>query len=260
MLGRGGGPRHGLGHLALADQRVPGSKRDDAPVLCAAGCAARASGGACRCRRWPRCPRRAGSRTGRACARKLDARSGRSLITSPAAWTLDGLDILVVDAVAADVRIGQRDDLAAVARVGEDFLVAGQRGVEHHLADGLAGGAHGMADEMRAVCKCEQRGGQDGKQGTAPGFAGSARPAAGPRGHHDSATGLGASPSCWVSRIAAKLYPLGRCRRAAGGACPVVHRAAQTPRREIFNPERNSGELECAARVYPAVLNHSHGD
>ena len=193
--------RHGFGHLAFADWRARVQRRRCSHFVRPC-CAAPGSGGACRCRRWPPCPRRAGTRTVVAWLRKLDARSGRSLITRPAACAFDGLDVLFVDAVAADVRIGQGDDLPAIAGVGEDFLVAGQGGVEHHLADGMAGSTDRMADKMRAVCKCEQRGGQDRKQRTAPGFADSARPSAGPRGHHDSATGAwGAVPSCWISRI-----------------------------------------------------------
>ena len=39
-------------------------------------------------------------------------------------------NILGIDAVVADVRIGHRDDLTRVGRVGEDFLIAGHRGVE----------------------------------------------------------------------------------------------------------------------------------
>ena len=37
-------------------------------------------------------------------------------------------------AVVADVRVGEGDDLAGVARVGEDLLVAAERGVEDELA------------------------------------------------------------------------------------------------------------------------------
>ena len=58
----------------------------------------------------------------------------------------------------ADVRIGQRDELARVGRVGEDFLVAGHRGVEHHLADGQAGRADGNALEDGAVFEGEDCG------------------------------------------------------------------------------------------------------
>src|SRR5208337_1772348 len=56
--------------------------------------------------------------------------------------------------IGADVshlRRGHGDNLADVARVGEDFLVAGHRGVEHHLADALTRGAEGAALEHHAV-------------------------------------------------------------------------------------------------------------
>ena len=75
------------------------------------------------------------------------------------------LDVFGVDPVVADVRIRQRDDLPAVARVGENFLVAGQRGVEHHFAGGLAGGTDRCAFENGAVCECEESGRQNGQQG-----------------------------------------------------------------------------------------------
>jgi hypothetical protein len=59
----------------------------------------------------------------------------------PGGVDLVGLDVFLVDAVVADVRIRQRDDLLAIAGVGEDFLVAGDGGVEHHFAGGGAGGS-----------------------------------------------------------------------------------------------------------------------
>ena len=43
----------------------------------------------------------------------------------------------------ADVRIGQRHQLPRVGRIGEDLLVAGHGGVEHHFADRQAGCAYG---------------------------------------------------------------------------------------------------------------------
>ena len=56
--------------------------------------------------------------------------------------------VLGVDAVVADERVGHRDDLALVGRVGEDLLVAGHAGVEDDLAERLAGGA-----ESRGRCR-----------------------------------------------------------------------------------------------------------
>ena len=58
-----------------------------------------------------------------------------------------------VHAVIANVRIRQGDDLLAVAGVGEDFLITGHGGVEHHFAHGHAGCANGLAGEHRAVGK-----------------------------------------------------------------------------------------------------------
>jgi hypothetical protein len=75
------------------------------------------------------------------------------------------LFVLRVGADVADVRIGQRDVLAAVARVGEDFLVAGERCVEHHLAGARRGCAHRSASKDGAVSKCEQGRGVAGQQG-----------------------------------------------------------------------------------------------
>jgi hypothetical protein len=73
---------------------------------------------------------------------------------------LVGFDVLGVDAIVADVRVRERHELLAVAGVGEDFLVAGHRGVEHHFADGGAGGTDRIADKDRAVCE-RQDGGRE---------------------------------------------------------------------------------------------------
>jgi hypothetical protein len=63
------------------------------------------------------------------------------------------LDVLVADPIVADVRICQRDDLPAVARVGEDFLVAGQGRVEHDLADRVTGSTDRNTLKDRAICE-----------------------------------------------------------------------------------------------------------
>src|SRR5690606_39946686 len=68
---------------------------------------------------------------------------------------LAGLVVLRGAAGAADVGIGQGDDLARVRGVGEDFLVAGHGRVEHDLADGKAGRADGYAFEDGAVLERE---------------------------------------------------------------------------------------------------------
>ena len=72
-----------------------------------------------------------------------------------------GFDVLGIDPVVANVRIRERHDLLAVAGVGEDFLVAGHGGVEHHFADGGACGTNRIADKDRAVCE-RQDGGREG--------------------------------------------------------------------------------------------------
>ncbi|MNF08125.1 hypothetical protein D3C80_2084600 [compost metagenome] len=63
------------------------------------------------------------------------------------------LDVLGADTIVANVRIRERHDLLAVTWVGEDFLVAGHSGVEHHLADGGADCTDRVADKDRAVCE-----------------------------------------------------------------------------------------------------------
>ena len=62
-----------------------------------------------------------------------------------------------IDAVVADERVGHRDDLPLVGRIGEDLLVAGHRGVEDDLARGLAAGAEGLARGRR--CRRRARAG-----------------------------------------------------------------------------------------------------
>ena len=59
-----------------------------------------------------------------------------------------------VDAVVADVGVGEGDDLPGVGRVGDDLLVAGEDGVEHDLAGGHPAGRlgpDGLALEHRPV-------------------------------------------------------------------------------------------------------------
>ncbi|MGY4482600.1 hypothetical protein ACVWWR_001791 [Bradyrhizobium sp. LM3.2] len=68
------------------------------------------------------------------------------------------LDVVVVGADVADMRKGEGDELAGIGGIGEDLLVAGHRGVEADLADGLAFGPETKAFEHRAVGKHQQRG------------------------------------------------------------------------------------------------------
>jgi hypothetical protein len=50
---------------------------------------------------------------------------------------LERLGVLGIGAGVADVGVGEGDDLARVRGIGEDLLVAGHRGVEHHFAHRL---------------------------------------------------------------------------------------------------------------------------
>ena len=63
---------------------------------------------------------------------------------APCARRIHGLDVLVVDADIADMGKGEGDDLPGIGRIGEDFLIAGHRGIEadfaHRLTDGAKAG------------------------------------------------------------------------------------------------------------------------
>src|SRR5580698_103277 len=47
---------------------------------------------------------------------------------------LHGFIIGIVGAVVADLRIGQDDNLAGVRRIGENFLIAGEGGIENNFS------------------------------------------------------------------------------------------------------------------------------
>ena len=68
-----------------------------------------------------------------------------------------GLHVLLVDAVVAHLRVGERHDLARVGRVRDDLLIAHHRGVEHDLAEGLPLGAGRAPKEVHPVLKREKR-------------------------------------------------------------------------------------------------------
>ena len=55
------------------------------------------------------------------------------------------------EAVVADERVGHADELAPVGGIGEDLLVASHRGVEDHLAVGLAARAQRLAPEHAPI-------------------------------------------------------------------------------------------------------------
>ena len=71
---------------------------------------------------------------------------------------IDRLDILLVGADIADMREGERDDLAGIGGIGEDFLVAGHRRVETDFADRVSGGAEAEAFDDGPVGENEEAG------------------------------------------------------------------------------------------------------
>ena len=89
-------------------------------------------------------------RFGRAPIRRDPARFANDKALDPRATAFD---VFVVDAVVADQRIGHADDLAGVARVGQDLLIAGHRGVKDHLAERLAIGAKRRTHKSASVFK-----------------------------------------------------------------------------------------------------------
>ena len=56
------------------------------------------------------------------------------------------------------MREGEGDELPGIGGIGEDFLIAGHRGVEADLADRVALGAKAEAFEHGAVGEHEERG------------------------------------------------------------------------------------------------------
>ena len=76
--------------------------------------------------------------------------------------------VLRVDAVVADVGVGQGNDLTRVGRVGQDFLVTGHRGIEDHLADAAAAGAYAFSSKNRSVGQ-GKKGGRKVRHDGAPG-------------------------------------------------------------------------------------------
>ncbi len=91
------------------------------------------------------------------------------------------LHVGAVDAVVADVRHRHRDDLAGVARVGQDLLVAGHRGVEAQLAGGLAVRTARDAGKDGAVLERQKRGAHEPPSRPPFRCAGRTAPRPGPR-------------------------------------------------------------------------------
>jgi len=73
---------------------------------------------------------------------------------------LGSFNVLRVDAIVANVGVGQRDDLLTVTRVRQNFLVAGHGRVEHDLTDCRAWGSNGISNKHRAVCERQNGGGE----------------------------------------------------------------------------------------------------
>ena len=73
----------------------------------------------------------------------------------PGRVCLRRLHIFAVGARIADMRVCQGDDLAAIGRIGEDFLIAGHRRIEDDFTNGLAIGPDRGAPKDGSVGKCQ---------------------------------------------------------------------------------------------------------
>src|SRR5439155_7524162 len=71
--------------------------------------------------------------------------------------------LLAIDAGVAGVRIDQRNDLASIRRIGQNFLITGHRRVEHDFAGRSTGSPDGTAAKQRPVGERENR--WDGRGG-----------------------------------------------------------------------------------------------
>src|SRR5262245_42227783 len=67
------------------------------------------------------------------------------------------LDVQLVDTVVADLRVGHRDDLSSVGRIGENLLVSHHGGVEHDFPRPLAGRADRATREDPSVLQRQNR-------------------------------------------------------------------------------------------------------
>ena len=70
---------------------------------------------------------------------------------------VQGLRVLWVDPVVTYLRIGHRDDLAAIGGIGEDLLVAGHTRIEDHFPTVLATSAKTEPSQDGAVLEGKQR-------------------------------------------------------------------------------------------------------
>ena len=64
-------------------------------------------------------------------------------------------DIFGIDAVVSDERVRHGDDLAAVRRVGEDFLIPRHAGVEYNFSEDFARGPEGFPGEDGSITECK---------------------------------------------------------------------------------------------------------
>ena len=64
-------------------------------------------------------------------------------------------NVVKIDTVVSDERIGHRHDLSRVRRVGEDLLVAGDTRIENNLAGNFSFGAEIFAGENCSVLECK---------------------------------------------------------------------------------------------------------
>ena len=67
-----------------------------------------------------------------------------------------GLLVLGVNARIAQFRIGKGDELALIARVGDDLLVAGHAGVEDHFTNRATAGPKGLTAQHQTIGQHQQ--------------------------------------------------------------------------------------------------------
>ncbi len=65
------------------------------------------------------------------------------------------LHVIAIGARIADVRIRERDNLAAIRGVSQDFLITGHRRIKNNFTDSLAIGPNRSSAEDCSVLKCQ---------------------------------------------------------------------------------------------------------
>ena len=94
-----------------------------------------------------------GERLRRAIARRF---GGRCTQDEPAHRRGRGFDVLPVRTDIADVRKSEDNDLTGIGRVGQDLLIAGDRGIEADLAGRCSDRAEAAAPKHRAIGEDER--------------------------------------------------------------------------------------------------------